>query len=64
MCSIICSTTFILFVVTPLSSPYANNPLMDALNYAELERQYRHSLYVLETQQEHVEDLKKRLLQV
>ena len=58
------ATSSFLFVVTPLPSPYANNPLMDALNYAELERQYRHSLYILETQQEHVEELKKRLLQV
>lgn len=58
------NATSVLFIVTPLPNSYANTPLMDALNYAELERQYRHSLYMLETQQEHVEELKKRLLQV
>ena len=37
---------------------------LDAINYAELERQYRCAQTILETQQLHVNNLKNRLIQV
>lgn len=38
--------------------------LTDAINYAELERQYRYAQSMLEHQQLYVESLKSRLIQV